>query len=918
MGTSEILWRLSATFADGGTAIGYFVFDPNANRFRNWDVSTTGGNTTVFFPFEFTPNNSGMLLSPLANDPPGLTMVYFESTALYPGKLGLPENLDLDTALASPLSGAGGTINIAPNAAGECFDCNPGRLITSGIVTTTGPLPPAVTVTPSASSITTAQPLTVTVAVSGGNSAPTPSGSVILSSGTYTSGAATLASGSATIGIPAGSLATGTVALTVGYTPDSSSSPTYNRATGFNSVTVTGPAKTTPTVTATPSASSIGTTQPLTVTVAVTGGSGYPTPTGSVTLASGSYTSRSATLSSGGATISVSAGLLAVGSDTLTVTYTPDSSSSSTYNSATGSNSVAVTAAARTTPTVTVTPSASSITTAQPLTVTVAVSGGSSSPTPTGSAILSSGTYTSGAATLSSGSATVGIPAGSLATGTVALTASYTPDANSSATYNSATGLSSVVSVTPAAPSGPPVLVSPANGAAGVLLAPTLVWEASNGATSYDVHFGTSSTPPLAGNTTNLSYAPGVLNPGITYYWQIAAKNAAGSIPSGVWSFTTTTNPATGLHFVPVPPCRLADTRYTSIISGDTSRDFDVPQLGCGIPSTALAYSLNVTAVPSGYLGYLTIWPTGQGRPNASILNSWEGIVVANAAVVPAGTNGAVSLYVSNDSNVILDINGYFDASTGPTSYSFFPATPCRVVDTRNPAGQFGGPELDGANSRDFPIPLSSCPIPATARGYALNFTGVPPGYLGFLTTWPTGQGRPNASTLNSWSGKAVANAAIVPAGTNESVSVYGSDATHLIMDINGYFGQPGSAGALSFYPVAPCRVADTRYGGPPFGGPEMEGPTTRVFPIPASACNIPTTAAAYSLNVTVVPDGPLSYLTIWPAGSAQPNVSTLNSFDGSVVANAAIVPAGADGAISVYTTNPTHVILDINGYFAP
>ena len=60
------------------------------------------------------------------------------------------------------------------------------------------------------------------------------------------------------------------------------------------------------------------------------------------------------------------------------------------------------------------------------------------------------------------------------------------------------------------------------------------------------------------------------------------------------------------------------------------------------------------------------------------------------------------------------------------------------------------------------------------------------------------------------------------------------------------------------------------------------------------------------------------SYLTAWPTGSAQPLVSTLNSFDGSVVANAAIVPAGTNGAVSIYVTNQTHVILDINGYFAP
>ena len=91
----------------------------------------------------------------------------------------------------------------------------------------------------------------------------------------------------------------------------------------------------------------------------------------------------------------------------------------------------------------------------------------------------------------------------------------------------------------------------------------------------------------------------------------------------------------------------------------------------------------------------------------------------------------------------------------------------------------------------------------------------------------------------------------------------------------------------------------------------------TRSFPVPASGCSIPSTAAAYSLNVTVVPEGYLGYLSAWPESAAQPNVSTLNSWDGSVVANAAIVPAGADGGISVFVTNETHVILDIDGYFA-
>ena len=176
------------------------------------------------------------------------------------------------------------------------------------------------------------------------------------------------------------------------------------------------------------------------------------------------------------------------------------------------------------------------------------------------------------------------------------------------------------------------------------------------------------------------------------------------------------------LQFVPVTPCRVADTRNPPgpfggpPIGGGTSRDFIIPNSACGIPPTAAAYSLNITVVPGGPLGYLTVWPTGQDQPKVSTLNS-DGRVKANAAIVPAGTGGAIRLFVTNTTNVILDINGYFAAVKGST-LAFYPLYPCRVVDTRGPNGPFGGPFLrGGAPGRDFPMRSSSCHIPATATG---------------------------------------------------------------------------------------------------------------------------------------------------------------------------------------------------------
>ena len=474
--------------------------------------------------------------------------------------------------------------------------------------------------------------------------------------------------------------------------------------------------------------------------------------------------------------------------------------------------------------------------------------------------------------------------------------------------------------------SGPPtapVPMFPANGATGASVAPTLVWTGSGGAISYDVYFGISSSPPLVTSTTGTSYVPGTLTSDTTYYWQIVARSGLGSSGSAIWSFTTGVTPI-GLRFVPVAPCRVVDTRGAGgpfggpTMAARSVRSFAIPSSGCGIPATAQAYSLNVTVVPAGALSFLTLWPTGQSQPVVSTLNSFAGTVVANAAIVPAGEGGAVNVFVSGDTDVILDIDGYFDATWAAPSW-FYAVAPCRLADTRGATGPFGGPSLVAGQTRDFPVPLSSCGIPAAATAYSLNVTAIPgTDSLSYLTAFPTGASRPFVSTLNSWTGEVRANAALVPVGANDSVSVFVTDPADVILDINGYFERSWHAGALAFYPLTPCRVVDTRGAAGALGGPEMEAKSVRSFALPAGGCPVPSNAAAYSMNVTVVPDGPLPYLTAWPAGAAQPQVSTLNSFDGEVVANAAIVPAGDNGAVSIYVTNRTQVILDINGYFAP
>jgi hypothetical protein len=204
-------------------------------------------------------------------------------------------------------------------------------------------------------------------------------------------------------------------------------------------------------------------------------------------------------------------------------------------------------------------------------------------------------------------------------------------------------------------------------------------------------------------------------------------------------------------------------------------------------------------------------------------------------------------------------------------------------------------------------------PQGVTVQAYAFNVTVVPyPGGqpLRYLTVWPQGQAQPTVSTLNNRTATTLANAAIVPAGSGGGISVYASDSSQLIVDIDGYFAAP-AAGGLSLYPTAPCRVIDTRQN----GGQPFQGETT--VNVVESVCAPPSDAQAYVLNATVVPLGAMHYLTLWADPEQMPSASNLNAIDGAITSNMAIVP-NTDGSTDAYASDLTQLILDISSYFAP
>ena len=143
-----------------------------------------------------------------------------------------------------------------------------------------------------------------------------------------------------------------------------------------------------------------------------------------------------------------------------------------------------------------------------------------------------------------------------------------------------------------------------------------------------------------------------------------------------------------------------------------------------------------------GLLGYLTVWPTGKKQPVVSTLNAYGGQVTANAAIVPAGTGGDIEAYASDNTDLLIDINGYFD-TPGQNGLSLYPTAPCRVIDTRKGSGAFEG-ELT------VDVVDSVCGPPSAAQAYVFNATVVPSGSLGYLTLWADGTSQPVVSTLNA------------------------------------------------------------------------------------------------------------------------------------------------------------------------
>jgi hypothetical protein len=670
----------------------------------------------------------------------------------------------------------------------------------------------------------------------------------------------------------------------------------------FNVSTSTVGSSVSATVTA--SYSGLSQTAPLTITppaiaissvavnpASVTGGT---SATGTVTLTGAAPTGgTSVALSSNSASATVPATVtITAGSTTATFNVTTGTVASSVSATLTVSyGGLSKTAAVTVTPP----PVAISSVAVNPASVT----GGTSA---TGTVTLTGAAPTGGVSVaLSSNSASATIPATvTVAAGSTTATFSVSTSTVESSVLATVTASYSGLSKTAAVTITPPpvailsVVVNPASVTGGTSATGTVTL--TGAAPTGGISLALSSNSASAMVPATVTVAAG----STTASFSVATSTVGSSV------LATLTAGYSGLSKTSVLTVAVAPVSLSSIAVNPTSAAGGTPMIGTvSLSSAAPAGGVSVSLSSNNALAMApasVLVPAGSTTAAFSVTTQ---PVVSTTSVTITATYGSVS----QSSALLLT-----QLVSGPLRY--VPVTPCRVLDTRNEAGAFGGPELAANATREFAIQESACGIPASAAAYALNITIVPDAALGYLSIWPAGQAQPLASTLNS-DGRVKANAAIVPAGVNGGVSVYVTDSTQLIIDISGYFVAGDVASALEFFPLAPCRIADTRGAAGPSGGPSLVGGQNRAFAI-AGNCGVPSTAAAYSLNFTAVPPGAVGVFTAWPTGQTKPPTSTLNASAASVTANAAIVAAGTGGSITTYTTDDTDLIIDINGYFAP
>jgi hypothetical protein len=232
--------------------------------------------------------------------------------------------------------------------------------------------------------------------------------------------------------------------------------------------------------------------------------------------------------------------------------------------------------------------------------------------------------------------------------------------------------------------------------------------------------------------------------------------------------------------FGAVTPARALDTRSSARL---TPGQVVPVAIGgrFGVPTTAVAAVVNVTATDAAADGFLTVFPCAGAPPDTSNVNFVSGRAVPNQVLVGLAA-GQLCITTNQPANVLVDVSGFY-AAPPVGGGRFTPIVPGRLIDTRTATSKPPARTV-------VVVPVIGQPnIPANATAVALNVTVDGATGLGFLTVFPCAANTPDSSNVNYVGGLTVANSVTVGIGEGGHVCVYTEASANVLVDVTGYYG---------------------------------------------------------------------------------------------------------------------------------
>jgi trimeric autotransporter adhesin len=294
---------------------------------------------------------------------------------------------------------------------------------------------------------------------------------------------------------------------------------------------------------------------------------------------------------------------------------------------------------------------------------------------------------------------------------------------------------------------------------------------------------GSSPLPPTAG-----SNVPACLGQTL--------QLTASTVPGGVYRWTGPNGFSATVQNPTIPNVTMAAAGVYSVyvdVSGCKSAPSTTSVVIRSLPSAVIAAPVSACPNLDGYVASVP-----DAGPGATYVWSISNGTITSGAGTPSITFSAGSLGYTTLSVTVTDSNGCSSSSAAYPSVmatacpmNFFTLSPCRVVDTRNAVGSFGGPALFPFAVRNFVL-TSQCGIPPTALAVSANVTVTQPGAAGALSILAGGTNSVTASVrIDYGTSQTRANNAILQLGTSGDVDVrclQNSGTVQFILDVNGYF----------------------------------------------------------------------------------------------------------------------------------